>query len=142
MSLGNSYLDNDVTGEITGICFQKVDEGKVNPVIDTDEFLKVDWPCAPTKPAVQHLYLELDYHSVPSQKWQLFVDVMANLRTALLVQVIVMYNTVKMTFHKVWVQASPGTSSVRKLTVDEGGNEANTSSKRKNTTKGEKKLSF
>ncbi|CAG2191410.1 unnamed protein product [Mytilus edulis] len=86
VSLGNSYLDNDVTGEIIGICFQKVDDGKVNPVIDTDEFLKVDWPCAPTKPAVQHLYLELDYHSVPSQKWQLFVDVMANLRTALLVQ--------------------------------------------------------
>ncbi|CAG2203876.1 RB1CC1 [Mytilus edulis] len=88
VSLGNSYLDNynDVIGEITGICFQKVDEGKVNPVIDTDEFLKVDWPCAPTKPAVQHLYLELDYHSVPSQKWQLFADVMANLRTALLVQ--------------------------------------------------------
>ncbi|XP_063399529.1 uncharacterized protein LOC134684180 [Mytilus trossulus] len=88
VSIGNSYLDNynDVKGEITGICFQKVDEGKVNPVIHTDEFLKVDWPCAPTKPAVQHLYLELDYYSVPSQKWILFADVMANLRTALLVQ--------------------------------------------------------
>ncbi|CAG2204975.1 unnamed protein product [Mytilus edulis] len=88
VSLGNSYLDNclDNEAEITGICFQKVDEGKVKPIIDADELLKVDWQRVPRTSAVPHQYLELDYQIVPSEKWQIFVNVLANLRTALLVQ--------------------------------------------------------
>ncbi|XP_052059153.1 uncharacterized protein LOC127699823 [Mytilus californianus] len=88
VSLGKSYLDNclDIEGEITGICFQKVDEGKVKPVIDADELFKVDWQRVPRTSAVPHQYLELDYQIVPSEKWQIFANVVANLRTALLVQ--------------------------------------------------------
>lgn len=91
ISLGNSYLDNylDNEVEITGICFQKVNEGKVKPIIDSDELLEVDWQRVPRTSAVPHQYLELDYQIVPSEKWQIFVNVLANLRTALLVQVIV-----------------------------------------------------
>ncbi|XP_076081811.1 uncharacterized protein LOC143052631 [Mytilus galloprovincialis] len=88
ISLGNSYLDNylDNEVEITGICFQKVNEGKVKPIIDADELLEVDWQRVPRTSAVPHQYLELDYQIVPSEKWQIFVNVLANLRTALLVQ--------------------------------------------------------
>ncbi|CAC5381427.1 unnamed protein product [Mytilus coruscus] len=40
----------------------------------------------PRTSAVPYQYLKLDYQIVPSEKWQIFANVLANLRTALLVQ--------------------------------------------------------
>lgn len=73
--------NNMNNGEITGISFQKVDEGIVQTVVDSDKFSPVDW---------EQLFFHVDDPVfAPTQKWHDFCNLMFHLREALLRQVLV-----------------------------------------------------
>lgn len=76
-------------GEITGISFQKVDEGIVQTVVDFDKFSPVDWEHPPTINGQQQFLCVDDPVFAPTQKWHDFCNLMFHLRDALLKQVLV-----------------------------------------------------
>ena len=90
LAIGNSDIDTfaDKKGEITGICFQKVDEGEVKPCLESCTFQPVDWPNAPTRPQPQPAVINfVRPNPEPKQKWRQFANFVLHLRNALLSQV-------------------------------------------------------
>ena len=83
------FQDNMNNGEITGISFQKVDEGIVQTVVDCDKFSPVDWEHSPTINGQQQFFRVDDPVFAPTQKWHDFCNLMFHLRDALLKQVLV-----------------------------------------------------
>lgn len=121
LSYGTDTIENyvDSQGEITGLCFQKVDEGKVQPVLASNTFTKVDWRNGPTRQGnYQNLCLDSQIF-VPTQAWQQFGDLLVHLRHALICQMTpengVPPNTLFEGFHSdVW---NGGTNSSRQMTA-------------------------
>lgn len=88
-------------GEVTGICFQKVDTGTVKAALPLDGFVPVNWADAPTKDAppvaneeegvVRRLNNRLNLGQVPAndvkQEWREFADAMARVKQSMLKRV-------------------------------------------------------
>lgn len=89
-------LRNDNKGEITGITFQKIDTGRVKPVLPTNLFSRIHWPNSPVNLGRQQIkvreYIDLDDPAlavqVPIQaEWEDFANTMSRTRDGLLRQV-------------------------------------------------------
>ena len=85
-------------GEVTGICFQKVDTGIVKAALPLDGFVPVNWADAPTKDdppvvdeqegVIRRLNNRLNLGQVPAnnvkQEWREFADAMARVKQSML----------------------------------------------------------
>ncbi len=87
-------LGSTTKGEITGICFQKINTGDVKAALCDERFSPVKWADSPTQPPpsssdgqqARSLHDRLDLgqaHEVKPQ-WQEFTDAMAHVKAAML----------------------------------------------------------
>ncbi len=97
LALGRNNLQDiqrdDRKGVITGIAFQKIDTGRVKPVLPTDMFSRVNWPNSPVNLARQQVpnreYIDLDDPALAvaapvRAQWEDFANTVNQTRDALL----------------------------------------------------------
>ncbi|XP_072032530.1 uncharacterized protein [Amphiura filiformis] len=97
LGLGPTTPDelDDAKGEVTGMCFQKVDTGRLKPGLRVDSFLPVRWEDAPPAPAdaagqqvIRDLHNRLDLVQIRANRvapeWQEFTDAMGHVKRAML----------------------------------------------------------
>ncbi|VDI42156.1 Hypothetical predicted protein [Mytilus galloprovincialis] len=92
LSIGRDILPEvygNEKSEITGIHFQKVNDGFVKAAIRSDLFMSVDWPNAPTRNMLQGPNLDLNtegnrFEIVPPNLWLQITNLLLHLKHALI----------------------------------------------------------
>lgn len=92
LSIGRDILPEvygNEKSEITGIHFQKVNDGFVKAAIRSDLFMSVDWPNAPTRNMLQGPNLDLNtegnrFEIVPLNLWLQITNLLLHLKHALI----------------------------------------------------------